>query len=140
MLISPLYGLYLNTRHVHIWDPHQEYLIYEIQKIQRWAARWALSDYNHYSSVTKISLMANTGKWKVYLFSRLTQLYKIRCHHIPAINLPPYYLAIVYQHNMQQDTPTSITICDWIYENCPYRQKIWNQIYCWLLNLHSCTT
>ena len=30
-----------------IWDPHQEYLIYEIEKIQRRAARWALSDYNH---------------------------------------------------------------------------------------------
>ena len=30
--------------------------------------------------------------------------------------------------------------CDWIYENRPYRHKKWNPIYCWLLNLHSCTT
>ena len=52
--ISPLYGLYLNTQHAYAWDPHQEYLIYEIEKIQRQAARWALSDYNHYSSVTEM--------------------------------------------------------------------------------------
>ena len=26
---------YLNTQHVAIWDPHQECLIYEIEKIQR---------------------------------------------------------------------------------------------------------
>ena len=29
-------------------------------------------------------------------------------------------------------------ICDWIYENCPHRHKIWNLIYYWLLNLHPC--
>ena len=74
-----------------IWDPHQEYLIYEIDKIQRQAARWALSDYNHYSSVTE---MLNLLGWPTLesrrYISRLTQLYKIMHHHTPAMHLPPY--------------------------------------------------
>ena len=35
-----------------IWDLNQEYSIYEIEKIQKPVARWVVSDYNHYSSVT----------------------------------------------------------------------------------------
>ena len=68
-----------------IWDPYQEYLIYEIEKIQRRAARWALSDYNCYSSVTEMlnSLGWSTLESRRYI-SRLSQLYKIMHHHIPA--------------------------------------------------------
>ena len=55
--------------------PHQEYLIYEIEKIYRQAVRWVLSDYNHYSSVlevhAKITWKANARKQKVYI-SRIT--------------------------------------------------------------------
>jgi len=29
-----------------IWDPYHEYLVYDIKKIQRHAARWVLSDYS----------------------------------------------------------------------------------------------
>ena len=43
-----------------VWDPYQEYLIYDIEKIQRRAARWVLSDYSYYSSVTD---MLNRLKW-----------------------------------------------------------------------------
>ena len=57
-----------------IWDPHQEYLIYEIEKIQRRAARWALSDYNRYSSVTEILICLDGQHWKVEgIISRLTE-------------------------------------------------------------------
>ena len=56
----------MNMQRVAIWDPHQEYLIYEIEKIQRPAARWTLSDYNRYSSSydrnAKFAWMTNTGK------------------------------------------------------------------------------
>ena len=34
-----------------VWDPYQEYLIYDLEKIQQHAARWVLSDYKYYSSV-----------------------------------------------------------------------------------------
>ena len=40
-----------------VWDPYQLYLIYlisSIEKIQRRAARWTLSDYNRYSSVSNM--------------------------------------------------------------------------------------
>ena len=33
------------------WDPYQEHLIYDIEKIQRHAARWVLSDYNSYGKI-----------------------------------------------------------------------------------------
>ena len=80
-----------------IWDPHQEYLVYEIEKIQRRAARWALSDYNRYSSVSEMlrSIGWPTLESRRHI-SRLTQLYKIIHHHTPAIHLPPYYLPTQY--------------------------------------------
>ena len=28
-----------------VWDPYQEYLLYDLEKIQRRAARWVLSNY-----------------------------------------------------------------------------------------------
>ena len=33
-----------------VWDPYHEYLIYDIEKIQRHAARWVLSDFGWYST------------------------------------------------------------------------------------------
>ena len=44
----------------------------------------------------------------------------------------PNYLPIIRNHIQH-------TICDWMYENHPYRHKKWNSIYCWLLNLLSST-
>ena len=48
----------------YICNSHLEYLIYEIEKIQRRAARWTLSDYSHYNSVTEMlkSLGWSTSK------------------------------------------------------------------------------
>ena len=43
-----------------VWDPHQQYLIDNIEKIQRQAARWVLSDYRQQSSVTN---MLNQLHW-----------------------------------------------------------------------------
>ena len=63
----------------HVWDPYQEYLKYDLEKIQRRAARWVLSNYNYnYSSVTD---MLKTLKWPTLQerrnISRLSQLHKI---------------------------------------------------------------
>ena len=38
----------------YVWDPYQEYLVYNIEKVQRCFARWVLSDYKCYSSVTEM--------------------------------------------------------------------------------------
>ena len=35
-----------------VWDPYQKYLTNNIEKIQRRATRWVLSDYRQQSSVT----------------------------------------------------------------------------------------
>lgn len=37
-----------------IWDPHQQYLIDEIERVQRRAARWVNADYRMTSSVSKM--------------------------------------------------------------------------------------
>ena len=37
---------------VCVWDPYQKYLTDNIEKIQRRAARWVLSNYRQQSSVT----------------------------------------------------------------------------------------
>ena len=43
-----------------VWDPHQAYLIHNIEKVQRCAARWVHSDYDWHSSVTE---MLSTLGW-----------------------------------------------------------------------------
>ena len=97
-------------------DPHQEYLIYEIEKLQRRATRWALSDYNCYSSMTE---MLNLLGWPTLesrrYNSRLTQLYKIMHHHtLPYINCHTICL-----HNIQQDTSTRTTLYYQLYPLLP---------------------
>ena len=61
-----------------VWDPHQQYLIDNIERIQRRAARWVLSDYNQQSSVTN---MLNQLQWPTLqlrrYISRLSQIHKI---------------------------------------------------------------
>ena len=96
----------------HIW-------FMRLRKMQRWAARWALSDYNCYSSLTKISWMADTGKWKEYLFSRLSQLYKIMRHHISAIHLLPYYLRCTNTISNKTPPPESLYITIYLYPLLP---------------------
>ena len=71
----------------YICDPHLQYLIYEIEKIQRRAARWALSDYRHYNSLTEMLKSLGWSTSNSYI-SRLTQLYKIMHRYTPAIHLP----------------------------------------------------
>ena len=76
-----------------VWDPHQEYLIYDIEKIQRRAARWVLSDYSYYSSVTDI---LKCLKWPTLQerrhVNRLSQFHKIVHNLTPSIQLPSYIL------------------------------------------------
>ena len=81
---------------VCIRDTYQEYLIYEIEKIQRQAARWVLSDYNCYSSVTEMLNLLGWPTLESRKYISRSQLYKIMHHHTPAIHLPPYYLPTQY--------------------------------------------
>ena len=80
-----------------VWDPHQQYLINNIEKIHRRAARWVLSDYQQQSSVTN---MLNQLHWPTLQLrryvSRLSQIHKIVYHHNTAINMPSYYMPTSY--------------------------------------------
>jgi len=80
-----------------VWDPHQIYLIHDIEKIQRHAARWVMSNYSPYSSVTE---MLKLLEWPTLQtrtrFSRISLFHKIVHHLTPATQLPPYYLTTQY--------------------------------------------
>ena len=96
-----------------VWDPHQQYLIDNIEKIQRRAARWVISDYRQQSSVTN---MLNQLHWptlqlRCYV-SKLSQIHKTVYHHNTAINMPSYY---VYAYIISNQTITYISIHHSIY-------------------------
>ena len=65
-----------------VWDPYQKYLTDNIEKIQRQAARWVLSDYRQQSSVTD---MLHKLQWpslqQCQYTLRLSQFHKIVHHH-----------------------------------------------------------
>ena len=80
-----------------VWDPHQQYLIDNIKKIQRRAARWVLSDYRQQSSVTN---MLNQLHWPTlqlrHYVSRFIRLFTI-------ITLPSICHPTTYLHHTQLD-------------------------------------
>ena len=80
-----------------VWDPYQEYLIYDLEKIQRHAARWVLLDYNYCNSVTS---MLSSLKWPTLQerrrISRLSQFRKIVHQLTPSIQLPSCFLPTHY--------------------------------------------
>ena len=100
-------------------DPHQQYLIDNIEKIQRRAARWVLSDYRQQSSVTN---MLNQLHWPTLQLrryvSRLSQIHKIVYHHNTAINMPSYYMpttCLLHAYIISNQTITYISIHHSVY-------------------------
>ena len=82
----------------YVWDPYQKYLTNNIEKIQRRAARWVLSNYRQQSSVTDMlhQLQWPSLQQRRYT-SRLSQFHKIVHHHTTtAINIPSYFLPTSY--------------------------------------------
>ena len=61
-----------------IWDPYYDTDIYKLEKVQRRAARWILSEYSRTTNVTSLLSVLNipTLQQRRQL-SRLTLLYKI---------------------------------------------------------------
>ena len=73
-----------------VWDPHSKEHIYNIEMVQRRAARWVLHDFSPLSSVTN---MLDRLEWQTFEHrrscARLTLFFKIVHHHV-AIPLPEY--------------------------------------------------
>ena len=79
-----------------VWDPHHISDNYRLEKVQRRAARWVLSDYSRETSVTSLLLTLNWPTLQQHrLSSRLILFYKIINNQLP-ITFPPYYLPVQY--------------------------------------------
>ena len=93
-----------------IWDPYQQYLIDDIEKIQRRAARWVMGDYRFTSSVTE---MISTLKWPSLelrrLQSRLTIFYNLVSKSL-SINIPLHYHPSTYTYNSRYYHPLHFTV------------------------------
>ena len=93
-----------------IWDPYQQYLIDDIEKIQRRAARWVMGDYRFTSSVTE---MISTLKWPSLelrrLQSRLTIFYNLVSKSL-SINIPLHYHPSTYTYNTPYYHPLHFTV------------------------------
>ena len=115
-----------------VWDPHQQYLIDNIEKIQRRAARWVLFDYRQQSSVTN---MLNQLHWPTLQLrrcvSRFSQIHKIVYHHNTAINMPSYYIPTSYPtrqlHTYRYIIP-SISTTSYQQSFFPKSIKQWNNL------------
>ena len=115
-----------------VWNPYQEYLVSNIEKVQRRAARWVLSDYSHYSSVTEMlkSLEWSTLEDRRYVY-RLSQLHKIIYHYTPAIQMPPYYITTQYptrQHHQKHFIIPAISTTAYQQSFFPRTVKEWNSL------------
>ena len=84
-----------------VWDPHQQYLINNIEMVQRRAARWVKHDYRLTSSVSD---MINDLQWttlrKRRMYSRLIIFNRFLHHDTPDIRIPQYYV----HHSMSHFT------------------------------------
>ena len=80
-----------------VWDPCQLYLKKEIEKVQKRAVRWTLSDYSRYSSVTEMLSQlqwATLEQWRC--ITRILIFYKILYGHNFPVQIPPYFLTTQY--------------------------------------------
>ena len=89
-----------------VWDPHQQCDIQAIEKIQRRAAWWVMSDYGRHSSVSGMLEFLN---WPTLesrrRISRLKAIYK-GINKLSGLSIPSYF----YQRNIQPDTITQIIL------------------------------
>ena len=73
-----------------VWDPHYQTQVSMLEKVQRHAARWVLSDYSYHSSVTT---MLHQLKWQPLAtrrkHQRLNLFYQI-IHGLVGLSLPDY--------------------------------------------------
>ena len=93
-----------------ICDAYQQYLIDDIEKIQRRAARWVTGDYRFTSSVTE---MISTLKWPSLklcrLQSRLTIFNNVVSKSV-SIDIPLHYHFSTYTYNTRYYHPLHFTV------------------------------
>ena len=114
-----------------VWDPHYVTDITTLEKIQRRAARWALSDYNYFSSV---STMLNHLKWQPLALRRKQfrlHLFYQTMYNLIGLSLPEYYLPTSrhtrQHHPLHLIIPSSNTTA-YMTSFFPNTLKDWNQL------------
>ena len=125
-----------------VWDPYQKYLTNNTEKIQRWAARWVLSDYHQQSSVTDMLHQLQWASLQQHRYtSRLSQFHKIVCHHTTtALNIPSYFLLTSYptrQLHMYRFIIPSISTTSYQQSFFPKTIKQWNSLTNDQININS---
>ena len=102
------------------WDPYQQYLINEIEKVQRRAARWVMGDCRYISSVSSMISALQWPSLEWHLHNRLTFynfVNKVTVFDLlpSTYNIPPPHYIIRWSsmsHYQMSYFPMAKTICD----------------------------
>ena len=114
-----------------IWDPYYDTDIYKLEKVQRRAARWILSEYSRTTSFTSLLSVLNipTLQQRCQL-SRLTLFYKI-INNALLISIPLHYQRTQFhtrQHHPNRFILPQVTLNTYKYSFYPRTIKDWNNL------------
>ena len=135
-----------------VWDPYYNTDIYKLEKVQRRAARWILSDYSRNSVTSLLSSLSIPTLQQRHQSSRLTLFYKIINNTLP-ISIPSHYQRTQFctrQHHPNHFILPQATLNTYKYSYYPRTVKDWNELpiniiesrnldeFIYVLNLHYC--
>ena len=135
-----------------VWDPYYNTDIYKLEKVQRRAARWILSDYSRNSVTSLLSSLSIPTLQQRHQSSRLTLFYKIINNTLP-ISIPSHYQRTQFctrQHHPNHFILPQATLNTYKYSFYPRTVKDWNELpiniiesrnldgFIYVLNLHYC--
>ena len=135
-----------------VWDPYYNTDIYKLEKVQRRAARWILSDCSRNSAMSLLSSLSIPTLQQRRQSSRLTLFYKIINNTLP-ISIPSHYQRTRFctrQHHPNQFILPQATLNTYKYSFYPRPVKDWNELpiniiesrnldeFIYVLNLHYC--
>ena len=103
---------------------------YKLEKVQRRAARWILSEYSRTTSVTSLSVLNIPTLQQCCQLSRLTLFYKILNNALP-ISIPLHYQRTQFhtrQHHPNRFILPQVTLNTYKYSFYPRTIKDWNNL------------
>ena len=114
-----------------VWDPYYNTDIYKLEKVQRRAARWILSEYSRTASVTSMLSSLNISTLlQRCKSSRLTLFYQIINNILP-ISIPFYYQrthSYTRQYHQNHFILPQATLNTYKYSLYPRTMKEWNNL------------
>ena len=92
---------------LQLYGTHQKYLIHNVEKIQRRAARWVMEDYKLTNSMI-LELNWSTLE-QCHYYCRLTMFYNLVKTN-SSINVPPHYSPFTSNYNTRQFHPLHFAV------------------------------